>query len=83
MRLDLFTVTNCPRCTQAVRVLQRVSRSIGPDQLEWRVVDVLDEIDYAVSLGVLATPAIAIDGKLVFTSLPPEKKLRKELMKRT
>lgn len=30
----------------------------------------LDELDYAVSLGVLTLPALAIDGELVFTSLP-------------
>ena len=36
-------------------------------------------MDYAVSLGVQSTPAIAINGKLEFTSLPSAKKLRQAL----
>jgi len=40
---------------------------------------VLEQLDYAVQLGVLATPALAIDGKLCFTGLPSVKKLRKLL----
>lgn len=64
-------------------MLQRVGESYVQDQLRWRVLDILDDIDYAVALGVLSTPAIAIDGKLVFTCLPSEKKLRQELKERT
>ncbi len=36
-------------------------------------------MDYAVKLGVLSTPAIAVDGELLFSSLPSEKKLRQTL----
>ncbi len=39
----------------------------------------LEEIDYAIALGVLSTPAIAIDGILLCTGLPSEKKLRAAL----
>ena len=56
--------------------------AIDDDRLEWRTVEVLDEIDYAVAVGVLSTPAIAIDGELVFSSLPTKKKLQSELNKR-
>tara|TARA_R110000782_G_scaffold20726_5_gene56066 strand:- start:548 stop:718 length:171 start_codon:yes stop_codon:yes gene_type:complete len=47
--------------------------------MEWRIVQVLDEIDYAVALGVLSIPAVAIDGELVFTALPSRKQLREAL----
>jgi glutaredoxin len=80
--VEIFTAPDCPRCARAASVLQSVCGSIGHDRLEWRVVNVLDDIDRAVALGVLTTPAIAIDGKLAFTSLPSEKKLRKTLMER-
>jgi len=43
---------------------------------------VLDDLDYAVSLGVLATPSIVIDGVLTFTGLPSLRKLRAELEQR-
>ncbi|HEN47038.1 MAG TPA: thioredoxin family protein [Mizugakiibacter sp.] len=42
----------------------------------------LDELDYAVELGVLSTPAIAIDGELVFSGLPSVRKLRAALENR-
>jgi len=80
--VEIFTAPNCPRCARAAGVLQSVCRSVGHDRLKWRVVNVLDDIDRAVALGVLTTPAIAIDGELVFTSLPSEKELQKTLTER-
>ena len=38
-------------------------------------------MDYAVELGVMSSPAIAIDGKLIFSSLPSAAKLRAALDK--
>jgi predicted thioredoxin/glutaredoxin len=35
-----------------------------------------------VRLGVLSTPAIAVDGELVFSALPSAKKLRQTLERR-
>ena len=52
---------------------------MGGDKIQWREVNILEEIDYAVGLGVMTTPSIAINGKLVFAGLPSAKKLRGEL----
>ncbi len=82
IKVELFAAPGCNHCAQAKEQLQHIVESIGNDRLEWRAVEVLDEIDYAVTIGVLSTPAIAIDGKLVFSSLPNKKKLRSELEKR-
>lgn len=51
-------------------------------ELEWRDVNVLDEMDYAVDRGVLSLPAIVIDGELVFSSLPTPHQLRAALDRR-
>ena len=51
-------------------------------KIQWREVNILDELDHAVELGVMSTPSIAIDGELVFSSLPSAKKLRTELESR-
>lgn len=80
--VELFTSGGCPHCATAARLLKRVGESIGADSLVLRQVDVVKEIDYAVALGVLSTPAVAVDGELLFTSLPPEKKLYEELLRR-
>ncbi len=42
---------------------------------QWREIDPVEELDYAVELGVLTLPAVAIDGKLVFSSLPTAEQL--------
>jgi protein-disulfide isomerase len=41
---------------------------------------VLDQLDYAVELGVLTLPSIVIDGKLVFTSMPTATQLHAALI---
>lgn len=82
IKVELFASPGCNRCAQAKKELQHLVEAVGDDRLEWRAVEVLDEIDYAVALGVLSTPAIAIDGELVFTSLPSTTKLRRALDER-
>jgi predicted thioredoxin/glutaredoxin len=44
-------------------------------------VDVIEEIEHTVDLGVLSVPAIAIDGELVFTGLPSAQRLHDELIR--
>ncbi|GMR08612.1 MAG: thioredoxin family protein [Gammaproteobacteria bacterium] len=81
IKVEVFASPGCSKCGHAREVLRKLVEELGSSQIQWREVDVLDEMDYAVSLGVLSTPAIAIDGELVFTGLPSCKRLRKELHK--
>jgi thioredoxin 1 len=53
------------------------------NDLEWRELNVLDDVDYAVELGLLTLPSIVVDGELVFTSLPTVAQLREALLKRS
>jgi thioredoxin 1 len=55
---------------------------VGEGRIRWREVNVLEELDHAVEVGVLTTPAIAIDGVLVFAGLPRAAQLRGELERR-
>ena len=50
--------------------------------VEWHEVNVVDNLDHAVELGVLTLPSIAIDGKLVFTSMPTVAQFREALIMR-
>ena len=79
MRVELFVSPVCDRCVQAKNAVQSVVNDIEDDRLSLRVVEVLDEIDYAVAIGVLSTPAIAINGQLVLACLPRTKILRRVL----
>jgi thioredoxin 1 len=76
LSVELFVSSMCDRCAHASETLEMLVDEIGSDRVQLREVDVLDQIDYAVAIGVLSTLAIAIDGKLVFASMPGVKSLR-------
>ena len=79
LKVEVFSSPGCGKCGHAKATLQKIVEDMGRDRIEWREVNVLEELDYAVSLGVLSTPAIAINGELQFASLPSAKTLRSEL----
>ncbi|MEK7758415.1 MAG: thioredoxin family protein [Pseudomonadota bacterium] len=81
IKVEVFSSPGCGNCGHAREMLRRLAEEIGTGRIAWREINVLEEMDYAVSLGVLSTPAIAINGKLEFTSLPSAKKLRQALEK--
>ena len=81
IQVEVFTAPGCGKCGRAKDVLKTVVDEWADADIDWREVNILEELDYTVQLGVLATPAIAIDGKLVFTGLPSEKKLLQALRK--
>lgn len=82
IKVEVFSSPGCSKCGQAKEVLRRLAEQIGGGRIEWREVNVLQELDYAVNLGVLSTPAIVIDGQPTFTGLPSVRKLRSELDRR-
>lgn len=79
MKVELFYSPGCNECAAAQAKL-KIAAQKAVAHIDWRELNVLDELDYAVELGVLSLPAIAINGKLVFSSLPTPKQLRKVLI---
>jgi len=82
INVEVFSSPGCSKCGHAKEVLRKLVDELGGSHILWREVNILDELDYAVEMGVLSTPSIAIDGELVFSSLPSAKKLRAELENR-
>jgi len=82
MKVEVFSSPGCGKCGQARAVLRQIAEDIGGSRIDWREVNVLEEMDYAVKLGVLSTPAIAVNGELVFTALPSGNQLRRILEQR-
>lgn len=78
--VEILSTPGCDKCAQARAALKAVAN--GLEAVRWREVNILKELDYAVDLGVLSPPAIAIDGELVFPTLPAAERLRQELRKR-
>jgi len=66
----------CPRCKETFRVVQSVVAEAG---LPCEVVK-NESIDRMVELGVMATPAVAVDGRVVlFGRIPTPGDVRKAL----
>ena len=81
MKVELFYTPGCEKCADNKDKLRTVATELVPD-LVWRELNVLDEVDYAVEVGVITLPSIAIDGEVPFSSLPTVRQLRRELIKR-
>lgn len=77
VKIEVIAAPGCKKCASAQRELRAIAASVlGEDHLVWREVSVLEELDYAVSLGVLSMPAIAVNGELKFSSLPTPEQFR-------
>ncbi|WP_037056780.1 glutaredoxin [Ralstonia pickettii] len=82
IKIEVFSTPGCGHCDRARESLKGIAQAFGEDQVSWRDVNLLDELDYAVALGVLTPPALAIDGELVFARLPSAAQFREELARR-
>lgn len=81
MKIEMFHAPGCSKCTAARAELKAAAQQAA-NELEWLELNVTDNLDHAVALGVLTLPAIAIDGELVFTSLPTAAELREAVIGR-
>ena len=82
MKIEVFHTPGCSACVAAHAELRTAAQEAVKD-VEWHEVNVVDNLDRAVALGVLTLPSIAIDGKLVFTSMPTAAQLRATLIGRS
>lgn len=82
MKVEIFYTPGCSECVAAHAKLRTAAQEAVRD-VEWRELNVLDELDHAVELGVITLPSIVVDGELVFTSMPTVEQLRTALTERT
>ena len=82
MKVEMFFAPGCSECVAAQARLRAAAQEAVKD-LEWHELDVLEELDHAVELGVITLPSIAIDGELVFASMPTARQLRDALIERS
>jgi glutaredoxin len=80
--VEVLTASGCGRCQKIKALAKAVIAEMNDDRVRYQEINVVDEIDYAVSLGVMSTPAIALDGELVFAAPPSKAKLRQAILDR-
>lgn len=77
--VEVFVTHACPHCSSAEALVADVVAALGKERFDVRIVDVVEELDRAVAIGVLRAPAIAIDGAVQLTGLPAAEVLRRTL----
>ncbi len=75
-QVEIFVAPGCNKCGRSIALIEALHAKTPGISFDWRVVDVVTELDYAVEIGIRATPGIAINGRLVFTAQPNREKLR-------
>lgn len=81
MKIEMFYTPGCSACVAQHDELRAAAQAAVTD-VEWHDVNVLDNIDRAVDVGVLTLPSIVIDGALAFTSIPTVAQFHKTLVER-
>jgi small redox-active disulfide protein 1 len=69
VKLEVFTSPSCPYCPMAKEVAEEARGKFG-DSIEIEYVDITKDRDRAISYGLMAVPAIAIDGEVKFVGAP-------------
>jgi len=80
--VEVLTASGCGRCQQIRSLAKEVITELDDGRIRYREINVVEDIDYAVQLGVLSTPAIALNGELVFSAPPSKARLRRAILQR-
>jgi glutaredoxin len=74
VNVEFFFAGGCSHCAEARGALREAAESVP--NVEWQEVDIGKNPLRAVDAGVVNTPAVAIDGQLVFRTSPAPSELK-------
>ncbi|MEG3224666.1 MAG: thioredoxin [Methanobacteriales archaeon Met13] len=69
VKVEVFTSPSCPYCPMAVEVVEEVKKEM-PDDLEVEKIDIMVDREKAIEYGLMAVPAIALNGVVKFVGAP-------------
>jgi predicted thioredoxin/glutaredoxin len=80
LTVEFFFAGGCSKCADARGALREAAEAAA--QVEWKEVDIGSNPNRAVDVGVVSTPAVAIDGDLVFKTAPTASELQSAIQAR-
>jgi predicted thioredoxin/glutaredoxin len=80
VRVEFFFAGGCSKCAEARDALREAAQSTA--RVQWKEIDIAREPNRAVDVGVVSTPAVAIDGELVFKTVPTALELQRAIQAR-
>jgi small redox-active disulfide protein 1 len=75
--VEVFTSSTCPYCPMAVEVVEEAKEKVGG--FEYTVINIMEDRTKAVEYGIMAVPAIAINGVVEFVGAPTYEQLIEKL----
>ncbi len=76
VRVEFLFAGGCGRCADAREALRG---EVSSPDVDWEEVNIAEQPNRAVDLGIVSTPAVALDGELVFKTAPSAAELRKAI----
>ncbi|WP_367356477.1 thioredoxin family protein [Mesotoga sp.] len=76
MKIEIFG-SGCPRCKQTEKIMKMAVEEMGSDAIVEKVTDMM----VIMEKGIVSTPAVAVDGKIVLSGKIPSLDEAKSLIK--
>jgi small redox-active disulfide protein 1 len=74
VKVEVFTSPSCPYCPMAVELVEEVKKDM-PDDIEVEKIDIMVDREKAIEYGLMAVPAIALNGVVRFVGAPGKEEL--------
>ncbi|MDD3753574.1 MAG: MJ0307 family thioredoxin [Methanobacterium sp.] len=78
VKVEVFTSPSCPYCPMAIEVVNEVDK-IMPGTLEVEKIDIMVDREKAIEYGLMAVPAIVLNGVVRFVGAPAKEELVKAI----
>jgi thioredoxin len=74
VKIEVFTSPSCPYCPMAIEVVDQVKKEMG-DKIDVEKINIMDDRQKAIEYGLMAVPAVAINGLVKFIGAPEKEEL--------
>lgn len=74
VKIEVFTSPTCPYCPMAIQVVDEAKREFG-DAIDVEKIDIMVDRKKAIDYGLMAVPAIAMNGVVKFVGAPDKEDL--------
>lgn len=78
LKVEVFTSPSCPYCPMAEQIVEEAKKELG-SEMEVEIVNIMTDRQRAVDYGIMAVPAIAINGVVEFVGAPTKEELMAKL----
>ncbi|MGF7118852.1 MJ0307 family thioredoxin [Methanobacterium oryzae] len=75
VKIEVFTSPSCPYCPMAIEVVDAVKKEMQ-DDIEVEKIDIMQDREKAIEYGLMAVPAVAINGVVKFVGAPEKTELK-------